>query len=472
MSRMSFALKLMLTLALTVLVAVGTVAVLVNMSADQHFQDYVWMERRPQLLTLVPTLQEHYEAQRNWAGAEDVLSSAMPGGMGMARRQGRGSAQVGMENSGLMVADAQGRVVVDPTGEAQGQRLSARVLGRSLPIESGGRIVGYLVTSSGSSEQAFIEGLNRSILLAGAAASLVTILLGVLLTRTVVRPLRVVRDAARRIGLRDLAYRVPVTSDDEVGDLARQFNDMAAALERDEELRKRMMADIAHELRTPLAVIRGQVEALQDGVFELTPGSITPIHDQVLLLGRLVDDLRDLALAEAGRLPLEVDQVDTGELISRVVASFQSQVHAKQVRLGIEVAAALPVVCADAQRLEQVLANLLSNALRHTPEGGSIEVKAWSEGQDVLFAVTDSGPGIASEDLPFVFDRFYRGDRSRSRTDGGAGLGLAITRQIVEAHGGQISVLSPPRQGASFTVRLPAGGRDAPEQDRARGSAK
>jgi signal transduction histidine kinase len=472
MSRMSFALKLMLTLALTVLVAVGTVAVLVNMSADQHFQDYVWMERRPQLLTLVPTLQEHYEAQRNWAGVEDVLSSAMPGGMGMARRQGRGSAQVGMENSGLMVADAQGRVVVDPTGEAQGQRLSARVLGRSLPIESGGRIVGYLVTSSGSSEQAFIEGLNRSILLAGAAASLVTILLGVLLTRTVVRPLRVVRDAARRIGLRDLAYRVPVTSDDEVGDLARQFNDMAAALERDEELRKRMMADIAHELRTPLAVIRGQVEALQDGVFELTPGSITPIHDQVLLLGRLVDDLRDLALAEAGRLPLEVDQVDTGGLISRVVASFQSQVHAKQVRLGIEVAAALPVVCADAQRLEQVLANLLSNALRHTPEGGSIEVKAWGEGQDVLFAVTDSGPGIASEDLPFVFDRFYRGDRSRSRTDGGAGLGLAITRQIVEAHGGQISVLSPPRQGASFTVRLPAGGRDAPEQDRARGSAK
>jgi signal transduction histidine kinase len=458
---MSFALKLMLTLAITVVVAVGAVAVVVNLAADQHFQDYVWMERRPQLLALLPALQEHYEVQGSWAGVEDILSAALPGNMGMGRRQGRGP-QMGMGSSGsLMVADDQGLVIADPAGESGGQSLSARVLERSLPIESGGRVVGYLVTSSGASEQTFIESLNRSILFAGTAASLVAILLGLLLTRTVVKPLQVLRDAARRIGSRDLVYRVPVTSDDEVGDLARQFNDMAAALERDENVRRRMMADIAHELRTPLTVIRGQVEALQDGVFELTPDNVSPIHDQVLLLSRLVDDLRDLALAEAGRLPLEFGQVDLGELSSRVVASFQPQAQARHISLNINRGAELPLVQADDQRLKQVLANLLSNALRHTPEGGSISLRLGTEKQKVLVTVSDTGPGIEEKDLPFVFDRFYRGDRSRSRTEGGVGLGLAIARQIVEAHGGEISVASPPHQGASFTVRLPASGDKA-----------
>jgi len=326
--------------------------------------------------------------------------------------------------------------------------------------------VGYLITSSSSSEQTFVAALNRSLLVAGLVAGLVAILLGLLLTRTVVKPLQTLRDAARRIGSRDLAYRVPVTSDDDVGELARQFNDMAAALERDEELRRRMMADIAHELRTPLTVIQGQVEALQDGVFELVPANIAPIHDQVIILSRLVNDLRDLALAEAGRLPLEFGQVDIGGLITRVVASFQSQAQARRIALRVDGEVALPPVCADAQRLGQVLANLLSNALRHTPEGGSIEVKTWGEEGAVCFSVSDTGPGIEAADLPFIFERFYRGDRSRSRTEGGAGLGLAIARQIVDAHGGQISVQSPPQQGARFTVRLPAGGCDEAGRDR------
>ena len=455
---MSFALKLMLTLVLTVVVAVGAVAFLANLSADQSFQDYVSMERRPQLETLLPALQDYYATRGSWAGAEDVLSTALPGGMGMGmgRGQGRGAQMGAMMAGGLIIADSQGRVVVDPTGESEGQRLGARVLRRGLLIESGGRVAGYLITRSGSSEQAYIGGLNRSILLAGATASLVAILLGLLLTRTVVKPLQVVRDAARRIGSRDLAYRVPVTTNDEVGDLARQFNDMAAALERDEELRRRMVADIAHELRTPLTVIRGQVEALQDGVFELTPDNVGPIHDQVLVLGRLVDDLRDLALAEAGRLPLELSDVDLFVLASRTMASFQPQAQARHVSLTLEEGDGPACVRADAQRLGQVLANLMSNALRHTPEGGGIMLRVWGDKQAVLLNVSDTGPGIEEKDLPFVFDRFYRGDRSRSRIEGGTGLGLAIARQIVEAHGGQISVSSPPNEGASFTISLPA----------------
>lgn len=284
-----------------------------------------------------------------------------------------------------------------------------------------------------------------------------TMLLGLALTRSLVKPLRMVRDAARRIGAGELTYRVPITSRDEIGDLARQFNEMAEALERDERLRRQMMADIAHELRTPLSVIRGQVEALQDGVFELSPENLKPIHDQTLLLGRLVEDLRDLALAEAGRLPLERTEVSLERLIRRIVEAFQPRAQEKGLALSVELPEALPPVQADAQRLEQVLENLLSNALRYTPAGGTVNVRAWEEPQWVVFTVEDTGTGIAAEDLPHIFERFYRADKARSRADGGTGLGLSIAKQLVEAHGGRISAESAPGKGTRFTVRLPRG---------------
>jgi len=317
------------------------------------------------------------------------------------------------------------------------------------------RVVGYLLPRNGPQELEFTARLNQSLVWAGALASLVAIPLGLLLIRTVVRPLHAVRDAARRIGAGELSHRVPINSGDEIGEVARQFNEMAAALERDEELRRSMMADIAHELRNPLAVIQGQVEALQDGIFELSQESFAPIHAQVVLLGRLVDDLRDLALVEMGRLPLHQAEMALDDLVQRVAGASQPRAREKGLTLSVESPKTMPPVCADGQRVEQVLANLLSNALRHTPSGGAITVRVWAEPDWVGFAVEDTGSGIAPQDLPHLFDRFYRVDKARSRADGGTGLGLSIAKQLVEAHGGEITVRSVVGEGSTFTVRLP-----------------
>jgi len=451
----SFTLKLTLALVAIVCVAILAVAIPVNLLVGQHFEDYVMMGMRPRMGALVPLLQEYYAAHGDWSGVGELLRANARPGMGWGRGMGVGSEST--DALRLLLTDARGLVVGDTAGRYEGRRLGRAVLQRGLPIQVEGRTVGYLLSGNGPREEEFRAKLNQALLWAGGSAMALTMLLGLALTRSLVKPLRMVRDAARRIGAGELTYRVPITSRDEIGDLARQFNEMAEALERDERLRRQMMADIAHELRTPLSVIRGQVEALQDGVFELSPENLKPIHDQTLLLGRLVEDLRDLALAEAGRLPLERTEVSLERLIRRIVEAFQPRAQEKGLALSVELPEALPPVQADAQRLEQVLENLLSNALRYTPAGGTVNVRAWEEPQWVVFTVEDTGTGIAAEDLPHIFERFYRADKARSRADGGTGLGLSIAKQLVEAHGGRISAESAPGKGTRFTVRLPRG---------------
>jgi signal transduction histidine kinase len=443
-----FAVKLILALALTVVVAVGTVGILTHIYAGRHFETYVSYGMTPRTMMLVPILAEYYAARGSWVGVEDVLNRIW------TTARARGLVQGSVEIQ-LILTDAAGNVVAYTPGARPAKRLRANVLQRGQAIRLNGRLIGYLLTGIGPQEQAFNRRLNTSIVWAGVLASFVALLLGLLLTGTVTKPLRVVRDAAKRIAAGDLSYRVPVYARDEIGELAQQFNEMAAALERDEQLRRTMMADIAHELRTPLAVIRGQVEALRDGVFELTPANLDPIYDQTLLLGRLVEDLRDLALAEAGRLPLERTAVALDRLVQRVVEAFQNQAHERQVTLTAEIAQQVPPVQADAQRLEQVLTNLLSNALRYTPPGGRVTVRCAADASWVTLAVEDTGVGIAPEDLPHVFDRFYRTDKTRSRAGGGTGLGLSIAKQIVEAHGGKITAQSTVGKGSTFTVYLP-----------------
>jgi len=332
--------------------------------------------------------------------------------------------------------------------------LTARQLRATRALTADGDTVGYLLTGAGPAEETFLVNTSAALAWAGGLATLVALLLGVLLIRTLSRPLRDVSVGAQRLAAGDLAYRVPVAAHDEVGEVAQQFNEMAAALERDEQLRQRLMADISHELRTPLTVIRAQTEALADGVIALTTENLDPILDQTAVLSHLVEDLRDLALAEAGRLPLELDDVDLGALTQRACDAFRAQAQALGVALTCDVPASGPDVRADAQRLSQVLGNLLSNALRHTPAGGAVTVRAWDDGRAARVSVRDTGEGIAPEDLPHLFERFYRTDPARARADGGTGLGLAIARHWVQAHGGTIAVESQVGTGATFTVTL------------------
>ena len=234
---------------------------------------------------------------------------------------------------------------------------------------------------------------------------------------------------------------------------------MAAGLQHADRQRRNMTADIAHELRTPLTIIKGKLEGILDGVYPGTPEHIAPVLEEAELLERLIEDLRLLSLAEAGQLPLHREEVPVAELLDDVQRKFAAPAAAQQITIVVDKDAGLPSVDVDPQRMQQVLGNLVANSLRHTPPGGTIDLGAARHNGRVAITVHDTGRGIAPDDLPHVFDRFWRADRARSRQGSGAGLGLAIARQLVEAHGGQIGAASPAGQGTTITIELPI---DAP----------
>jgi len=276
----------------------------------------------------------------------------------------------------------------------------------------------------------------------------------------VATPLADVMAAADAVAEGDLSARVSTDAHGAFGRLARSFNHMAEELERADQQRRNLTADVAHELRTPLHIIQGNLEGILDDVYQPTAEHICATLDETRLLARLVDDLRTLSLAEAGQLPLTWETVDAAELLADVNTSFSGQAEAAGIDLRLQASADLPTITADVGRLDQVLGNLMANALRHTPAGGTITLRAEPIQGGVSIMVRDTGEGIPAEDLPFIFDRFWRGDRSRSHVSGaGSGLGLVIARQLVQAHGGRISLESTPGQGTTFTIELPAGGK-------------
>ncbi len=284
--------------------------------------------------------------------------------------------------------------------------------------------------------------------------------------RRVATPLADVMNAADAVAEGDLSARVPVPPHGPGGfsRLAESFNRMAEELERADRQRRNLTADVAHELRTPLQIIQGNLEGILDGVYEPDREHIAATLDETRLLSRLVEDLRTLSLAEAGQLPLVWERVDVAELLADVDTSFSGQAEAAGIDLQVEARGDSEemTVTADAGRLNQVLNNLMGNALRHTPRGGRITLQAEPVEGGVRITVRDTGQGIPEEDLPYVFDRFWRGDRSRSHAGGaGSGLGLAIARQLVQAHGGRIIVQSQVGQGTTFTIELPSGGAAA-----------
>jgi len=268
--------------------------------------------------------------------------------------------------------------------------------------------------------------------------------------------LRRLAAAAGEIARGNLAVRINERTQDEAGQVGRAFDTMAGALQQQEQARQSFMADIAHELRNPLTVLRGNLEAIQDGLLEPTPEQVSTLHGQSVTLSRLVEDLRTLSLASTGHLELRQQNMDLRQVAGAVVAGFQPSAAERGIVLSLQAPNELPPVFADPERVGQALRNLIDNALRYTPPGGRVGVSLTAEGDQVAIAVADTGGGIAPEDLPHVFDRFYRADRSRSRATGGSGVGLAIVKQLVEAQGGGVSAQSEPGRGSTFAFSLPA----------------
>ena len=424
------------------------VAVLANNSAANQFQQYV--ARRDALTQsgLLDTLAAYHQATGSWDGIEGLLAPYA------GRGQGRGRPP-------LLLADAAGNIVYDERNLRAGSALSDGERDSAIPIEVNGATVGYLLLGAqgrgtlATSEQDFLDQLQRTLIVAALLAAGLGIAIGLVISRTVSRPLSRLAQAARAFAAHNWDQRVTVSGSEEVAEVAFAFNDMADALQQAETLRRNLMADVAHELRTPLTVLQGNLRALLDGVYPLERSEIATLYDETRLLSRLVDDLRELALAEAGQLKLNLHPIDLAPLVESTVTNFLPVAEERSTILETKIDQVVEVR-ADADRVGQVLRNLIANALWHTPPQGHITVEAQLTDRGWRTTVTDTGEGIAHEDLPHVFDRFYRGDKARAHHTGGSGLGLAIVKSLVEAMDGQIGVESELGHGSRFWFTLPA----------------
>jgi signal transduction histidine kinase len=321
---------------------------------------------------------------------------------------------------------------------------------------SGSMMGGASGAMDASLAAAFGEAMSQALLVATLAALLTAVVASVFVTGRIVDPVRRLASASRRLADGHYAERVPIGGDDELGDLALTFNDMATSLETTERRRRELIGDVAHELRTPIATLEGYLEGLLDGVIEPEPATWARLHGEAGRLRRLVDDLQELSRAEARQIPLAFQQADPTVIVRAALDRLAPSFAESQLSLAADIPERLPCVHADPNRAIQVLSNLLTNALRYTPSPGQVHLTVRPIDGGVEFSVRDSGVGIAREDLPRVFERFYRVDKSRSRAMGGSGIGLTIARALVEAMGGRIWAQSPgSRQGATFTFTLP-----------------
>ena len=308
----------------------------------------------------------------------------------------------------------------------------------------------------GEAENIFIEESQRSLMIAAIVAIILALGIGYVISTFVTRPMRQLSLSAHKIADGDLTQRVARTSDDEIGEVGLAFNLMAEELEKKEKSRKQLLADIAHELRNPLSIVQGNLEAWLDGVITPTPNQIASVYDETILLNRLITDLRELSLAEAGQLKLHPEHSNLGDLIESETTAFQTRCKEKGVTLGVEISQDLPAVSIDRDRIKQVLHNLLENALRFTSSGGSISIRAGrGKGSFVQVDVEDTGSGIGYADLPYVFDHFYKADKSRHRSYGNTGIGLSLVKEYIELHGGTVRVESEVGKGSTFSFTLP-----------------
>jgi len=452
--------KLMGVFALVILVGVAIVMFATLRTTTNQFDLYISQQGQSWAQSLVPGLADYYTRTGSWKNVQSLLQN--PSGGMMMQGGMLGGDMLTMMGHRLVLADAPGTVVADTANLLIGLRLPDNDLARGTPIVVNGRQVGTLLVATldvpSSPINEFRRSVGMSVLISGGIAGVVALLMGSLLFFQVIRPMRQLSRAAHGIAAGDLSQRVSLNSDDEVGELAYSFNTMAESLQRMEQQRQNMVADIAHELRTPLSVIQSNVEAMLDGVLPASPEELESIYQETVLLNRLIGDLRTLSLAEAGQLALDRQPLDLGQVVTRVAEKYRMRAEEQSITLSVQVAQNLPQVSADAERIEQVLVNLTENALRYgaSDSGGRVTLGARTVPDGVEAWVSDTGPGIAPDELSHVFERFWRSGKSRSRQTGGSGIGLALVKQLVEAHGGRVSVESAPGQGATFRVVLPA----------------
>lgn len=447
--------KLVFTHTAVVLLAIGLIVVVANGVLNRYFSALTADQAREQAQVIAEPLAECYARYDDWP-PRMLRCFARDFVRGAERREllPRGN------NRRVLVANVNEQILFDSAEQRRGQPLAKAELNIAVPIVVEGQTVGSVVVMPkagqfGLAEDRFLIIVRRSVVIAGIGAGLLALLIGSVLAGGVTRPLRALTTAAHRLASGERRVHVVPTTADELGELSHAFNIMSAELHRAEESRRQMVADIAHELRTPLSVLQLELESIEDGVTSATPAVVASLNEEVALLSRLIDDLRTLSLADAGQLRLKQERIAVHEIVERVVGRMQLAAHNKGILLHISAMPHLPPVLADSGRIQQVIGNLLHNALRYTPQGGQIRIHAAQANHEVVITVEDSGPGFAPAEAAQLFERFYRTDKARARDTGGSGLGLAIVRGLVLAMHGRVWASGHAGTGASFHVALP-----------------
>ncbi len=465
--------RLALSFLLVILAGAITTFAFVRVTTEREFRSFVFTGDSDKARVYSGILGAYFIRHGNWDGVQEFLTSIPGAGNYLldAQESYHGDSSDAspdhldtvntLLSDRIAVADLEGVVVADTSGRLLGTAHPQRHLEHGIPILANGTragtvLVGSMVDSSltGYNER-FLRSIAFSLLWATLFSSGIALLLALVLTGRIARPLAALSTVVERVASGDLGAQALVRGHDEISELSASVNRMTSELKRLGEARRQMIADSAHELRTPVTLIRGTVEAMIDGIYPLDVQTLRGVHEETLRLSRLIDMLRELEMIESGRLKLE--RVDVASVAKSAVASFESLAREKVITLSLSCAGGPPPeIRADYVRVGEIFYNLISNAVKYSPEGGKVSVSVSAQEGGVSLFVEDSGPGIPVGERERVFERFYRLDKSRSSGEGGRGLGLAIVGEIVKAHGGKISLEDSALGGASFAVFLPA----------------
>lgn len=452
--------RLSLAFVFVSLIVVAVLALTINQAVENQFLNYLQRSENSEFTDrIISGLISYYQEKRSWDGLEVALPGSGAGGQGQGQSQGQENQRGGIT---YLVIDPNGDVLYDSEDEQQGMNIPPSQRTAALRVEVDRETVAWVLAESpGQSnlteiQAEFLEQVDRTLISIALLAVLVALIIGLIFSRAISLPLAALSEVAEKVaagGLGELVDQQSTTR--EIESLRQSFNHMSQALAKNEDQRRQMTGDIAHELRTPVSMIRTQLQAMMDGLHELSLENVALAYDQSIHLGRLIEDLRTLTRAESGQLPLEFTTFKPAEMLLNILHGFEPLAQDAGFSLEAAIPGDLPEIDADENRVRQVLANLLTNALNHTPPNGSITLAAQLLEDFIQFTVTNTGATLTEEEGGKVFQRFWRADYSRQRDSGGSGLGLAISQELVHLHRGKIWVeLGQANTSFHFTIPL------------------
>lgn len=451
---MSMRWRLLGSFLLIIIIALGTVALVTRYTTEQEVVSFLGYGGQVGLENLSDSLEAYYAETETWEGVESVFRSGF--GRGKGPQSGNNSAI-----SNHILVNKSGKIIYSPNSSELGITLPGSTLSNSISLYVSENVVGYLVPEGGIPElpdnfdALLVDRVNRAMLIAALISGGLAILLALILAAIILRPIHGLTTAVEKLTRGDLSQRISIKGAGELKMLGDAFNNMSKSLQEAESHRQGLTADIAHELRNPLAIQRAHLEAIEDGLYPLDRENLALIAEQNQKLTRLVEDLRTLALADAGELALKKNMVDLRQICSDAIIRFEPQAAKKHIHITADCQGDPLLVNVDEKRLQQIQDNLLQNALRYTPNEGRISLSIQNNGGRVELHFYNNGPKIPEEEMEHLFERFYRGDKARDRASGGTGLGLSIARKLVEAHKGSLRAENHPVEGVTFILSLP-----------------